>query len=159
MTLLENFNKLHVGIKSISLSVISIIPFYFVSMYLFEPKIFLDFHGKSFFINNFDVIFIFSLCFVFSLTWVVSNVFLSVGISIIMDKITGKEPDIEMPFVFTFFYSICYLAITILINYYITKYSLLAFVLFSHVFLFFRFSWTFFWYLYLKKTGQIPYEI
>lgn len=150
MSVLENFNKLHVSIKSIALSITSIVPFFFVSIYLFDYKLLLNFKGKTFFINDFDVIFIFALCFILSLTWVISNVFLSIGTSIILDKITDSEPDIEMPFVLTFFYSICYLTLAIVVNYYIFKYSLMKFVFLSHLFLLIRFLYVYFSCLYLK---------
>ena len=135
MGLFDDFNKLHISIKSMLLSIISIIPFYFIAICLFDYKIIEVYHFKQFFINDFDVLFIFSLCFVLSLTWVINNVFLSLVVSYIGDKITNSKSDKETPFVLTFFYSICYLTISIVINFYITKYSLMKFVLLSHSFL------------------------
>ena len=138
MGFLDDFNKLHISIKSMLLSIISIIPFYFVAIYLFDYKILKTINGNQFFINDFHVLFIFSLCFVLSLTWVINNVFLSIGVSIIGEKLMKSKPDIEMPFVLTFFYSICYLTIAIIINYYFTNFSLKKFVFLSHSFLFLR---------------------
>ena len=86
MGLFDDFSKLHISIKSMLLSIISIIPFYFTAIYLFDYKILEAYHCKQFFINDFDVLFIFSLCFVLSLTWVVSNVFLSLAVSDIAEK-------------------------------------------------------------------------
>jgi hypothetical protein len=151
----NDFNNLHISIKSILISVISIIPFYFVSIYLFDYDILKSFNNKQFFINDFKVIFIFCLCFALSLVWVINNVFLSVGISIIGDKLTNSKPDINMPFVLTFFYSICYLSVAITLNFYFTKFTLLNFVLLSHSFLFMRFLWSFLWYLRIRYSGKL----
>ena len=155
MGLFDDFNKLHISIKSMLLSIISTIPFYFIALYLFDYKILKSYHFKQFFINDFDVIFIFSLCFVLSLTWVISNVFLSLVISDIGDKMTNSKPDKETPFVLTFFYSVFYLTISIVINYYFTKFSLMKFVFLSHSFLLARLLWSVGAYYCLKQSNKL----
>ena len=39
MEMFEDFNKLHISIKSMLISIVSIIPFYFVAIYLFDEVI------------------------------------------------------------------------------------------------------------------------
>ena len=156
MSIVKDFNELHISIRSVLLSIISIFPFYFISIFLFHHKILIAYTGKCFYINDFNILFIFFLCFTLSLTWVVSNVFLSIGISYFIEKIMNKKHDENIPFILTFFHSIFYLSIAITINYFLTKFSLINFFFLSYSILIFRFSWTFFGYLYLKIKNKIP---
>lgn len=157
MGLFDSFEKLHVSIKSMILSIIAIIPFYFISIYLFDYKLLKSFENKYFFINDFQVVFIFSLCFTLSLTWVINNVFLSVGLTLIAERFTKIKSDADVPFILTFFYSVCYLTLAIIINFYFAKFGLLKFVFLSHLFLFIRILWSYTWFKWLK-TGDTPNE-
>jgi hypothetical protein len=127
MTFFSEFNKLHFSVKSVFISILCVIPFYFVSIYLFQENLIIPFKGKYFYLNEFDILYIFSVCFVLSLTWVISNIFLSLGISSIAEKVLKEEGDIEIPFILTFIYSICYLSSAILVNYCFVNASLLNF--------------------------------
>ena len=93
--------------------------------------------------------------YVLSLTWVVSNVFLSLAVSDIAEKMMKSNSDIQAPFVLTFFYSVCYLTIAIVINYYFTKFSLMKFVFLSHSFLLARLLWSVGVYYFLKRNNKL----
>lgn len=155
MTFFSEFNKLHFSVKTVFISVLCVIPFYFVSIYLFQENLIIPFKGKYFYLNEFDVIYIFCVCFVLSLTWVISNIFLSVGINSIAEKILKEETDIEIPFILTFIYSIGYLSSSILVNYYFVNASLLNFVMLSHLFLLIRYLWSFCYYHYLRIFDKL----
>lgn len=155
MGLFEEFNKLHISVKSMFLSIISIFPFYFVAIYLFDYKILKKFSQIPFYINDFDVLFIFSLCFILSLTWVINNVFLSIVVSMIGEKLTQSNSDNEAPFVLTFFYSILYLTIAIIINYYFTNFSLMNFAFLLHFFCWHEFYEFFGVYFFMKLINKV----
>lgn len=150
MGVFEDFSKLHISIKSVVLSIISIFPFYFISLYLFQKSLINPYLGTLFYINDFKVLFIFSICLSLSLAWVVSNVCLSVAISYFAEKMTDEQHDEEVPFILTFIYSLFYLGSCIIVNYMIVKTSFINFVFLSYIFLIVRFLWTFVWYQYWK---------
>ncbi len=144
MSFFDSFHKLHVGVRSILFSVFAVFPFYFVAIYLFEHHLFDKFNNKPFFINDFRVIFIFSLCFICSLTWVMTNFCVSFVISSIGDKITKVPHDTITPLILTFVYSILYISLVILFNYRFTKFTLITFSVYSHLGLFIRLLYTYF---------------
>jgi hypothetical protein len=138
MTALQDFNKLHIGLRSIALSLISVFPFFFISIYLFHHNLIPDNENYSFYLNDFRVLFLFSLCFALSLFWIFSVIVFSIIRVHYIEKFTGDVNDLEMPFVLSYFYSIIYLVGAIFLNYYLFHCKLLGFLLLAYALLVFE---------------------
>lgn len=110
MSWISDFNKLHVSLKGISLIVAVLMPFWFISIYLFNKPLY----------NQQDPYILFSFCFCFSLLWFfISNFFayfLDSNFEESKDLNTFDEDVLQL----TAKFSVFFISLAILISYYYT---------------------------------------
>ncbi len=114
MSLILDFEKLHITIKSSVLTVLGLIPFFFVSIYLFQDDLIKIVGSNPFYDINF--FFIICLCFCLSITWYAMNLILTFIAFKFGDYISDDETDIDDIFKSSMVYSIGYLAVSIFLN-------------------------------------------
>lgn len=115
MSIIQDFEKLHITYKTTALTILAQMPLFFISIYLFCPQLILKVNGERIF--DMDFIFIVCICFSLSLTWFFMNV---ISAFIIMDKLGSLLDDylsIDDVFKTGTMYSISYLSLGIFINY------------------------------------------
>jgi len=117
MTLIKDFDKLHIGLKTGSLTILGQVPFFFVSLYLFKKSI-IERIDNTYFISDLDFYFVICVCFALSLTWFLMNLGLTGIVVYYVDKWMGIQSELQDVYIMTFIYSIGYVSAAILINYY-----------------------------------------
>lgn len=105
MSWVTDFDKLHITTKSAVLSIVALIPFWFVSIYLFNKPLY----------NQHDMFIIGAFCFCFSLTYYALIVFLGLLILQIADD---KNENDEMVLIIGGIISVLYLCVVIVVSYY-----------------------------------------
>ena len=109
MGLIEDFNKLHISIKSMLLSIVSTIPIFFISIYAFAHHLIDKIPNRENFFFDFNFYYLVALCFLLSISWIISNIALSFLTSFYITNILKEdELDIEYPFIVLFLYSVVY---------------------------------------------------
>ncbi len=148
MSLINDFEKLHISTKTSFLTIFSQIPLFFISVYLFK----IDLIQKigNFPLSDMDFWFLASLCFGLSLTWFSANLILSFIIFTVGDELYNNEQDIEGIFKSCVLYSIIYLSFSILINYKINL-GFYNYMLCVYGFILFRIIWVLIAYAICKK--------
>jgi hypothetical protein len=158
MSWISDFDRLKLTSKVILLYFVFVIPFFFISIYLFKPEMIEIIKGNPF--VNLHFFFLISFCFALSISWfglvfIVSELTFSFAKKVDLQKKDGikegLEFNIEDTFVLTFIYSICYIMLGIAINHYLLNWSFKLFLLGCVGFIFFRFIWIGFFYLIFKK--------
>lgn len=156
MSWISDFEKLKLTSKVIFLYFICIIPFFFISVYLFKPDMINIIQGNP--LINIHFYFLLAICFAISFSWfwmvyLVSKLSM-VFVEKIVIKIEQKETDpysIEDLFILTFIYSIAYIILAITLNQYLIHWDLKFFLIGCLSFVLFRLIWIAFFYWLLKK--------
>jgi hypothetical protein len=156
MSWISDFEKLKLTSKVIFLYFICIIPFFFISVYLFKPDMINIIKGNP--LINIHFYFLLAICFAISFSWfwmvyLVSKLSM-VFVEKIVIKIEQKETDpysIEDLFILTFIYSIAYIILAITLNQYLIHWDLKFFLIGCLSFVLFRLIWIAFFYWLLKK--------
>ncbi|UUC45572.1 hypothetical protein [Flavobacterium cerinum] len=132
----EDFNKLELTYKAAFLTIVSAMPSFFVSIYLFKPSL-IGLVGDNPF-SDIDFYFIISLCFCLSLTWFMLTLFYTQLLFDYLDKTenNGKPSEIKDVFRANTIIAVIYLNILILVNY-IIKYDFIYFVIGAYSYILF----------------------
>lgn len=118
MSFIKDFSELNLSAKTSIITVIGQLPFFFVAVYLFDKNL-ISRVGVSP-LTDMDLWFIFSLCFCLSATWFVMNVLSATLIISMMEKYSKATEEVENDFFFVAgtIYSIGYLSLIIVVNYF-----------------------------------------
>ncbi len=141
MGAIKEFKELNIGIKTTILTILSQIPFFFISVYLFKHEL-IDKIGSKL-LSDIDLYFLVSICFGFSLIWFFVNVILTMLIADYRDKHDKVKTKTETVYVLTMIYSIGYLSIAIIVNYYYLKSSFHCFLAYAFSFIVVKIIWTY----------------
>lgn len=142
MSLIKDFNDLHIGTKGTLLNILSTVPFFFIGIYLFHPVLILKVQGNP--LTDIDFYFLLSICMALSILWFFMNFTISTLLVDFFDWINEeqvtenedqagsinsietderieeetKQEDEKMKgiFIITYIYSIGYLALAIFLN-------------------------------------------
>ncbi|WP_100613092.1 hypothetical protein [Confluentibacter lentus] len=158
MSLIQDFEKLHITIKSSSLIILGQMPFFFVSIYLFNNRL-IELVGE-YPLYDLDFFYILSLCFCLSVTWFAMNLVLTFISFKFGDALFKDETDIGDIFKSSVIYSIGYLSVAIFINFKI-NFNFFNFLIIAYGFIVFRMIyigavWGFYSYKEKKKKNQQP---
>lgn len=150
MSLIQDFEKLHITVKTSALTILSQMPFFFVAIYLFNEKLIKKIGNNPFY--DVDFFFLISLCFCLSLTWFSMNLILTFIVFELGDLLENDTTKIDDIFKSSVIYSIGYLSVAIAINFQI-KMSFFYFLLLAYSFIIFRMLYvgSFWIYHYFKK--------
>jgi hypothetical protein len=128
MSWIDDFSKLPITLKSIVASVCICMPFWFISIYLFNKSLF----------NTNDYPLLLSFCFCFSLTWYFINIIFAAAAIGFMEKIKDEEEvDGDVIFIVSGIISIIYLCAAIVLSYW-HEISFNYFLLFAYSYIVFR---------------------
>jgi hypothetical protein len=152
MSWISDFDKLKSSTKLILASFVSIFPFFFISVYLFNPSMVDRVQGNP--LLNIHFYFLLSVCFVLSFIWFWLVFFLSELALLIWDKLVAedlcnqedndrspeysKRYSVKDSFIITMIYSVIYLGLAILINNYWLHWYLKDFLMGCLFFILFR---------------------
>lgn len=176
MSLIKDFNDLHIGTKGTILNILSAVPFFFIGTYLFNPDLVQKVQGNT--LTDIDFYFLLSICLALSTLWFFMNFIISIKVLDVVNwierlrqedkqqdennnppnipekeaKDTKTEDDEELAeiFVVSYIYSIGYLALAIFINIWI-GFSFKWFVVSCFGFIVFRLAWVVLWHGIFKK--------
>ena len=151
MSFIKDFDELHVTYKSTFFTILALMPYYFVCIYLFNQPLIKKISANP--LVDMDFWFIISLCFSLSLSWFIMNLILSLIISFIFDKWFNDDSSIEDIFKITVVYSIGYLGISVFLNNSF-NFSLYDFILITYSFVIFRIIWGLIWGFILSKIDK-----
>lgn len=156
MSWISDFDKLKLTSKVIFLYFICIIPFFFISIYLFKPEMINLIQGNP--LINIHFYFLFATCFALSFSWFWMVYLVSELSMFFVNKIFLKSENIKTDrygiedlFILTFIYSIAYIILAIILNHYIFHRGFNFFVIGCSSFILFRLIWISFFYWRLKK--------
>ncbi len=132
----QEFNKLELTYKAAFLTIVSVMPSFFVSIYLFRPSLISLVSDNPF--SDIDFYFIISLCFCLSLTWFMLTLFYTNLLFEYLDKAENKGHQSEIKDVFraNTIIAVIYLNILILVNYKL-KYDFVYFIIGSYSYILF----------------------
>ena len=138
MTLVKDFNDLHIGIKSAFLTILSQMPFFFIATYLFRHDIIVRVSQKPFVDMNFY--FLLSILFCFSLTWFFMNVALSYLTLNFVDSIIKSAFSPSELYISTMVQSVLYISAIICLSYFF-KWTFICFISIAYGYILFRITW------------------
>lgn len=124
MSVFSEFNKLHVTSKSAVLSLIVLIPFWFVSIYIFNKPLY----------NQGDLYIIGALCFCFSVTYLALNLILA---ALVIYNTDSEDEDGSATFVIGGIVSVLYLSLSIVFCYWM-EWGFKTFVIVAFLYLIIR---------------------
>lgn len=139
MSLIQDFEKLHITVKSSALIIFGQMPFFFVAIYLFNNKLISLVSENPFY--DMDFIFLLSLCFCLSITWFAMNLVLTFIVFKFGDYINDDYSEIDDVFKASIIYSLGYLSIAILINIFL-QLGFFWFLILAYGFIVFRLVYT-----------------
>lgn len=130
----QEFNKLELTYKAAFLTIVSAMPSFFVSIYLFRPSLISLVSDNPF--SDIDFFFIISLCFCLSLTWFMLTLFYTKLLFEYLDKTEneGRQSEIKDVFRANTIIAVIYLNILILVNYKL-KYDFIYFVIGAYLYI------------------------
>jgi hypothetical protein len=148
MSLVKDFNELHIGLKTAVLTILCQMPFFFIASYLFKHDLITRISNYP--IADMDFWFLICLSFCLSLTWFFMNVGLTSLLIALADRITKTDSEPHEVYIGSMIYSIGYLSLAIIISY---KYSLTfnSFLVWAYLYICFRILWTLIWTYILRK--------
>lgn len=159
MSLIKDFNDLHIGTKGIILNISSTVPFFFIVTYIFNPTLISKIQGNP--LIDIDFFFVLSLCTVLSVLWFLMNFVLAYLViefiewtevslekneqqtnelnqeSFSVKEENNNDSRIANTFLITYISSIIYLAFAILLNMWVAL-SFMWFLISCFAFIFFR---------------------
>lgn len=150
MSLIQDFEKLHITVKTSALTILSQMPFFFIAIYLFNKKLIKNIGDNPFY--DVDFFFLISVSFCLSLTWFAMNLILTFIAFQFGDLLENDSTQLDDIFKSSVIYSIGYLSVAIAINYKIQM-SFFYFILLAYSFIVFRIIYvgSFWLYHFLKK--------
>lgn len=171
MSILRDFKSLHISLRAAVLNVLSTTPFFFISIYLFKPKLMETIPGNP--LIDVDFYFIIALCLGMGVLWHFMNFLLAIitetmvdwvkGASKetsvvdveggLVDKETTDEDILKERFAVTYVYSLGYISLAIFINYMWCEWRLSWFFVGCFAFIIFRILWILLWWLILWIIG------
>jgi hypothetical protein len=176
MSLVKDFDKLHFGTKGTILNIVSTVPFFFISVYLFSNYRIAQIENNPF--ADIDFYFILAVCFCVSLLWFLMNFILAIITINFIEWIDSlgsskktaepvserelstnngeleEDDTLKISFITTYIYSIGYLAIAFYINYSWAHISFRWFTLWCFGFIIFRLAIVGFVHRFLKKEHK-----
>jgi hypothetical protein len=148
MSIIKDFNGLHIGLKTAVLTIICQMPFFFISCYLFKHDLINDI--STYPLTDMVFYFLISLCFCFSLTWFFMNVGLTFLIITFTNKIIKTESEPHELYIASMIYSIFYLSLAIILSYYFDL-TFKSFLFGAYSYMGFRILWVLVWTLIFRK--------
>lgn len=144
MKIFQELNKMHIGLKTAILSLISLLPLYFIAIYIFKPELITRVSEEHSLFNDIDFLFILAICFSLSLMWFFMNFILSAFTTTFIEKITDDEWSDEAFYFVTYIYSVGYTCLFMLIGY-SCNFTFMAFLKWTYSFVIFRILWVWIW--------------
>ena len=151
MNIIHYFDKLHVSAKFSAINILALIPFFFISIYLFNHSL-IDLVGNHLF-SDINFLFVISLCFCLSITWYAMNLILAIIAFDFGDYIYNDSTGLDDILKATVLYSIGYLSIAIFINFK-WEISFYKFLILAYGFIIFRLIYIFLIWFIIKKLNK-----
>jgi hypothetical protein len=156
MSWISDFERLKLTSKVIFLYFICIIPFFFISVYLFKPEMINIIQGNP--LINIHFYFLLAICFALGFSWFWMVYLVSKLSMVFVEKIVVKNEQNQTEvysigdlFILTFIYSMAYIIFAITLNHYLIHWDLKLFLIGCFSFVLFRLIWIAFFYWRLKK--------